>query len=81
MQSIRQLRHDRGLTQFELALEVGVQPQTVYLRESGRRVPQVAQLRKLGHLFGLCSDCIHLEPLADVRQSEAEQSKRPTRMV
>jgi len=79
--SIRQLRHERGLTQFELALQVGVQPQTVYLWESGRRVPQVAQLRKLGEFFGLCSDGICLEPLADNRQSEVEQSKRPTPMV
>jgi DNA-binding XRE family transcriptional regulator len=65
MKTVRQLRHVRWWTQFELALRVGVQPQTVYLWESGRRTPQVLQLRKLGQLFGLCSDEIILEPAGD----------------
>lgn len=58
--TIRALRQAQGWTQFELALKIGVQPQAVYLWESGRRIPQVAQLRKLGELFGLCSDEIDL---------------------
>ena len=62
MQTIRALRQARGWTQFELALKVGVQPQAVYLWERGRRTPQVPQLRKLGEVFGLCSDEIVLEP-------------------
>ena len=61
MKTIRQLRQERGWTQFEQALKVGVQPQTVYLWESGRRQPQVSQMRKLGRLFGICSDEIILE--------------------
>jgi DNA-binding XRE family transcriptional regulator len=69
VQTIRELRRQRGWTQFELALAVGVQPQTVYLWESGRRVPQVPQLRKLGEVFGLCSDLIDLEPSPDRFQS------------
>ena len=62
MKTIRELRQERGWTQFELALKVGVQPQAVYLWESGRRSPQVSQMRKLGKLFGMCSDEIDLEP-------------------
>ena len=62
MKTIRELRQERGWTQFELALKVGVQPQAVYLWESGRRTPQVPQLRKLGRIFGLCSDEIDLDP-------------------
>jgi DNA-binding XRE family transcriptional regulator len=65
MKTIRQLRQEQGWTQFELALRVGVQPQTVYLWESGRRMPQVPQLRKLGQLFAICSDEIILEPAGD----------------
>jgi transcriptional regulator with XRE-family HTH domain len=61
MKTIRALRQARGWTQYELALQVGVHPQAVYLWESGRRTPHVPQLRKLGHLFGLCSDEIDLE--------------------
>src|SRR5687768_15142574 len=60
MQTIRDLRQARAWTQFALALKVGVQPHSVYLWESGRRIPQVLQLRKLGALFGLCSDDIVL---------------------
>lgn len=59
--TIRSLRQARGWTQFELALRVGVQPQAVYLWESGRRTPQVPQLRRLGELFAMCSDDIDLE--------------------
>src|SRR4051812_46695927 len=66
MKTIRQLRQDQGWTQFELALRVRVQPQAVYLWESGRRMPQVPQLRTLGQLFGICSDEIVLiEPARD----------------
>ena len=64
MKTIRVLRLERGWTQFELALKVGVHPQAVYLWESGRRTPQVPQLRKLGAVFGLCSDEIVLGSIA-----------------
>lgn len=60
MTTIDVLRRERGWTQFELALAVGVQPQTVYLWESGRRQPKVSQMRKLGKVFGRCSDEIDL---------------------
>jgi DNA-binding XRE family transcriptional regulator len=62
MNTISALRLERGWTQFELALAVGVQPQTVYLWESGRRQPQVSQMRKLGNVFEICSDEIDLTP-------------------
>jgi transcriptional regulator with XRE-family HTH domain len=65
MKTIRALRQEQGWTQFELALRVGVQPQAVYLWESGRRMPQVPQMRRLGQLFGICSDEIILEPISE----------------
>ncbi|MBA3449590.1 MAG: helix-turn-helix domain-containing protein [Chloroflexia bacterium] len=61
MKTIRELRRERGWTQFELALAAGVQPQTVYLWESERRTPLVPQVRRLGVIFGICSDEIALE--------------------
>ena len=73
MKTIRALRQARGWTQFELALKVGVQPHAVYLWESGRRAPQVAQVRKLGAVFGLCSDEIDLEPA----RGSSEDPHRP----
>jgi transcriptional regulator with XRE-family HTH domain len=69
VKTIRALRQANGWTQFELALKVGVQPQAVYLWESGRRMPQVPQLRRLGELFGICSDEIDLEPVRETEQS------------
>jgi transcriptional regulator with XRE-family HTH domain len=60
MKTIRDLRQARGWTQFALALKVGVQPQAVYLWEQGHRLPKVVPMRKLGVVFGLCSDDIVL---------------------
>lgn len=79
MKTIRQLRLERGWTQFELALAVGVQPQTVYLWESGRRLPQVPQMRRLGAVFGLCSDEIELDSdqLATGARHQARADRRP----
>jgi DNA-binding XRE family transcriptional regulator len=75
VKTIRALRRERGWTQFELALKVGVQPQAVYFWESGRRTPQVPQLRKLGQVFDMCSDDIELSPpIAETRLAQAEQS-------
>jgi DNA-binding XRE family transcriptional regulator len=62
MKTIRALRTERSWTQFELALKIGVQPQTIYLWESGRRTPLVPQLRRLGQIFAMCSDEIDLVP-------------------
>ena len=83
MKTIRELRRERGWTQFELALAVGVQPQTIYLWESGRRTPQVAQLRKLGAEFGRCSDEIDLAPHPSGRRSprSPRTSRPPTEPV
>ena len=69
MKTIRALRQERGWTQYELALKIGVHPQAVYLWESGRRTPQVLQLRALGRHFGLCSDEIDLEPTRDAHRA------------
>ena len=81
MKTIRQLRQDQGWTQFELALRVGVQPQAVYLWETGRRMPQVPQLRRLGQVFGICSDEIVLiEPANEappVAVHRAHASRHP----
>lgn len=76
MKTIRSLRQERGWTQYELALKVGVHPQAVYLWESGRRTPQVIQMRKLGQVFGMCSDEIILEHVELPRPDEAVE-RRP----
>lgn len=73
MPTIRELRIQRGWTQYELALQVGVHPQAVYFWETGRRMPHVPQLRKLGKVFGLCSDEIDLVPPPSGRDAPRER--------
>jgi DNA-binding XRE family transcriptional regulator len=62
MKTIWEHRMERGWTQFDLGLKVGVQPLTVSLWERGQRLPRVVQMRKLGNVFGVCSDDIMLAP-------------------
>lgn len=75
MTTIRQLREERGWSQFDLALKVGVRPETVYQWETGRAVPKVLQLRKLAESFGMSSDAITLVKREDTRR----QTLRPRR--
>jgi hypothetical protein len=56
---------------------VAGQPQTVYLRESGRRQPQVAQSRKLGRLFRICSDEIIFD-LPEMPQRRSTRARYAT---
>jgi DNA-binding XRE family transcriptional regulator len=75
MNTIRELRLERGWTQFQLALAIGVQPQTIYLWESGRRQPQVSQMRKLGQVFAICSDEIDLTPIKEPYRSAPHRAR------
>lgn len=60
MRTIRQLREERGWTQLELALKIGVTPITVYNWERGRSEPKVSQFRSLARVFGVSMDDIAL---------------------
>jgi DNA-binding XRE family transcriptional regulator len=81
MTTIDVLRRERGWTQFQLALAIGVQPQTIYLWESGRRQPKVSQMRKLGKVFGRCSDEIDLTqpPAAHPATGDSDQQGHASR--
>ena len=58
MKTIRQLREERGWTQFELAGKVNVTPSTVYNWERGKFEPRYSQLRALSEAFGVAMDDI-----------------------
>lgn len=58
--TVRELREQQGLTQAELAHELGIAPSTIYTWESGKVIPSVKQLRHLAEFFKISSDDIAL---------------------
>jgi len=71
LKTIRELREAKDWTQFQLAIQVGVSPSTIYNWESGRAEPRVSQLRRLAELFGVRMDDVELVPEADAKKIAA----------
>ena len=65
--TIRALRQERGWTQLELAVKLGVQLSTVANWEAGRTLPRVPDLRKLAQLFNVCME--EIAPEAELRRA------------
>jgi transcriptional regulator with XRE-family HTH domain len=61
MQTIRELREERGWTQLQLGNMLGVTPVTVYNWERGQHMPTAPQLRALARAFGVSMDAIDFE--------------------
>lgn len=53
---MRELREKKGLTQKQVAKELGVDQSTVSLWEQGVCYPRVGNLRKLAKLYGVSVD-------------------------
>lgn len=53
---IRDLRHDRGLTQTQLAREISTTQDTISLWELGKSYPDIINLIKLAKFFGVSTD-------------------------
>jgi transcriptional regulator with XRE-family HTH domain len=80
VKTIRELREERGWTQLELAIEVGVTPATVYNWERGRYEPKVSQFRALARAFGVSMDDIELaDPGAESPPARDRRRGRPAR--
>ena len=60
MKTIRELREERGWSQFELAVKAGVTPGTVGNWERGKSEPKLSQVRVLAELFGVSMDVIEV---------------------
>lgn len=52
------LREDKGVTQFEVAVATGIQPQSLSAYEHGRNVPTLAKLQKLADYYGVSLDAL-----------------------
>jgi len=70
LKTIRLLREEQGLSQFDLANKVGVTPSTVYNWERGKYEPRYSQMRALAFAFGV--------PMDDIVPTEAELAKEKT---
>lgn len=60
MRTIRELREAAGLTQFQLAVAVGVQPQTVGAWERGQKQPSGLHLQAVARVLGVSADDVDL---------------------
>lgn len=56
MKSLREHRLKANLTQAQVAEQLGVQPSTVTMWETGKREPNINTLRRLSELFGCSVD-------------------------
>lgn len=60
-QTLRQLRKDAGLTQEQLAKEVGVSKSSINMYERGEREPSYKTLEKISKFFNLSIDYLLLD--------------------
>ena len=70
-QTLRELRLERGITQLELARRTGLSPTVVSRIESGKGVPSVTTLHRLGRGLGVRSS--ELMRAAEVRAGSESQ--------
>lgn len=66
---LKKLRTERGLTQGDLAEQVGIARNSIFSYETERRVPDVHVLANISRFFGVSSD--YLIGLEDARTHEA----------
>src|SRR3954462_11079359 len=71
MKTIRELREAQGWSQFELAVKVGVTPNTVGRWERGEVEPKFTHARTLSALFG-----VPMERIALVEREEGKAAAR-----
>lgn len=53
---LRKLRHDKDLTQKELALKLHVSDAAIAMWESGKRTPDIETIKELAKFFGVTVD-------------------------
>jgi transcriptional regulator with XRE-family HTH domain len=77
MPTIREMREQRGWTQAQLANMVGVHQRAVYFWESGKRMPQVPQLRRLSEVFGVSMEAVDLleSPVTGLRRGRPRKDQ------
>lgn len=49
---LKNLRNEKGLSQEDLALEIGTNPRAIYMMETGRRDSRISEVETLLGYFG-----------------------------
>lgn len=62
MTALYEYRHKAGMTQEQLAKELGVTPSCVTMWETGNRKPDIINLKKLARILNCTTDDL-LEPI------------------
>lgn len=70
---LSELRHDRNLTQAELALEIYVTPGTISNYESNVHYPDVEKLKQLADFFNVTTDYLLGRPKCSLSPAILEQ--------
>ncbi len=65
MKTFKELREERGMTQLEVAIKLGVTPATISNWERDVFEPKASQLRAMARLFGVSSDDIVIPGLRE----------------
>ncbi len=55
-ENLKSARYQKGLTQREIAIAIGVSPSTYSLYESGAREPNVKNIRKIANFLGVSAN-------------------------
>jgi len=53
---LKEIREEKGVSQTELAIEIGVRQQTISQYELGITEPDIATIKKLCRFFGVTAD-------------------------
>jgi transcriptional regulator with XRE-family HTH domain len=66
MATLKELRRSRGLSQVELAIQLGVSPSSIYKLEAGKQVPKFPLVRRICTYFGVPLESLEFGPASEV---------------
>jgi transcriptional regulator with XRE-family HTH domain len=64
MATLKELRKHRGLSQVELAIQLGVSPSSIYKLEAGKQMPKFPLVRRICTYFNVPLDSLEFGPAA-----------------
>jgi transcriptional regulator with XRE-family HTH domain len=62
MATLKELRKSRGISQVELAIQLGVSPSSIYKLEAGKQMPKFPLVRRICAFFDVPLDSLEFGP-------------------